>query len=81
MWDRKALCHLHFLVHVGVSLDPGNLAVFCGLLVLLRRTGAVTRGGEVVSLCSTCYQRSVKCWAALFISLVFVQLLTVETKL
>ena len=35
----------------------------------------------MVSLCSTCYQRSVKCWAALFIGLVFVQLLTVETKL
>ena len=92
-WDRKALSHLPFFVQVGVPLDTGNLVLFCGLLVLLRRTGAVTRGGEVVSLCSTCYQRSVKCLERLrqmggeilepplFIGLVFVQLLTVETKL
>ena len=47
LWDRKALSHLHFFVHLGVSLDPGNLALFFGILVLLRRTGAVTRDGKV----------------------------------
>ena len=32
-WDRKALSHLHFFGGVGVSLVPGNLALFCGCLL------------------------------------------------
>jgi len=92
-WDRKALSHLHFFGGVGVSLDPGNLALFCGLLVLLRRIGAVTEDGERACLCQACSQRQLKfvdrvCQMggeisepSLFIGLIFVQLLKMEGAL